>query len=109
MRQCSFRSVLPENLLAAIDGDQVRHHLPCHGQHGPIGILFLLLAVIEIMAKAGLFGGAILAASIRMVWICRLRCFDSGVRWMSLPRTPLCSAQPAVADGLFDRRKAPYV
>jgi hypothetical protein len=38
-----------------------------------------------IMAKAGLFRGAILAASIRMVCKCQLRCLDSGVRCMVSP------------------------
>ena len=37
------------------------------------------------MASAGLFRGAIFAASIKVVCKCLLRCLDKGVRYTVLP------------------------
>ena len=54
-----------------------------------------------IRASSGLCRGANFAASIRILWICLLRCLESGVRRHLVRGTLLVPAQPAIADGLF--------
>src|SRR5208282_2054762 len=103
-----FSFYCKELFLAAIHGNQVRDELARHGERGAIGVAFLSLLVIQ-------------HGQLRTVAWCHFRCLDQrGLQMLvslfgqrralhGAAGTLLSTAQPAVADGFFDRRKTLYV
>src|SRR5712692_5748439 len=88
--------------LAAIDGNQVGHELPRHGQRGAIDVALLLFPVIEHRQVH-----TVSRRHLGCLDQCRLQMFVALLReWCALDevrRTILGTAQSTVADGLLDR------
>jgi hypothetical protein len=66
--------------VASIHGQHQRHHLPCHGERGPVAVALRCRSFSWSRASSSLYRGASLAASTSTCWICLFRCFEIGVR-----------------------------
>ena len=97
-----------KSFLSAIDSDQVRHHLPRHGQCCVVGIAFLFLLFVYHRQC-----GAISRRHFCRLNQNRLQMFVALFRqWRAhrdIGRIFLRTTHSAVADGLLDRRKSLHV